>query len=87
MLERPAFLFSRFVAQFGSASALGAEGREFNSRRTDHFMPQWCNWQSRQIQNLNVGGSSPPCGTNIEFRDLIGILDCLRSSVGRAPAL
>ncbi len=28
---------SRSVAQPGSASALGAEGREFESRRSDHF--------------------------------------------------
>ena len=33
-------MFSRSVAQPGSASALGAEGREFESRRSDHFSPR-----------------------------------------------
>ena len=33
-------LFScRGVAQSGSASALGAEGREFESHRPDHIFP------------------------------------------------
>ena len=35
-----AWFFSRGVAQPGSASALGAEGREFESRRPDHFQSQ-----------------------------------------------
>ncbi len=31
------FFFHRGVAQLASASALGAEGREFKSRHPDHF--------------------------------------------------
>jgi hypothetical protein len=31
------FLYRRSVAQFGSASALGAEGRRFESSRSDHL--------------------------------------------------
>lgn len=34
-------LVNRGVAQLGSASALGAEGRGFKSLRPDHLKPVW----------------------------------------------
>ena len=40
------FFINRFlgVAQSGSASALGAEGREFKSHHRDQFSRVWRNW-------------------------------------------
>ena len=38
------FFLSRGVAQSGSASALGAEGREFESHRPDHSLVSGLFW-------------------------------------------
>ena len=51
------------MAQFGRASALGAEGHEFESRHSDHAgLAQW--W-SRGLIILWFAGSSPAPRTNM----------------------
>ena len=82
----------RAVAQFGSASALGAEGRGFESRRPDQYAAV-VQLVEHQPSKLTVAGSSP-VGRSIDihraprvayrFADTTraAVLICARSSVG-----
>ncbi len=54
----------RGVAQFGSASGLGPEGRGFKSCHPDHFA-QIAQSVEQGTENPRVGGSIPPLGTTI----------------------
>ena len=51
----------RGVAQFGSASALGAEGRWFESSRPDQRMRVWFNGRTSAFQADDVGSIPTTC--------------------------
>lgn len=56
------------LAQLVRAFLLHRKGRRFESGSDYHLMPEWRNWQTRQIQNLMLDehmGSSPISGTII----------------------
>lgn len=69
--RNPVVVLFRDVAQFGSASALGAEGRRFKSCRPDSAtvsvmtgMGVWLRRLERLADNEKVGGSSPSTPTS-----------------------
>ena len=68
---------NRDVAQFGSASGLGPEGRRFKSCHPDHENGSLAQLGERLPYKQDVTGSSPVTPTNI----------CWCSSIGRAADL
>jgi hypothetical protein len=57
----------RSVAQPGSASAWGAEGREFESLRSDHLLNRLCKHGNCRL--VLTHQMATPCGRPVPFRD------------------